>query len=285
VRILITGAGGQLGRDLQRALSTHDLLPLTRQQLDITDADGVAGALAAFGPEAVVHAAALTDTTRCEREPVFAYEVNATGAANVARSCAASGAAMVYVSTNEVFDGTNKQPYLEDDRARAVNAYGRSKLEGERIVREALASHYIVRTAWLYGHGGDNFPAKVLRSAASGDLTGVMDEVATPTYTRDLSEAIAALLTTAAYGVYHFTNAGEASRYDWMMEILRLAGREDIAVRPVTTADFRASLKPDAVVPEKPPYSVLVNNRGAALGIRLRPWKEALAEYLVGSPA
>jgi dTDP-4-dehydrorhamnose reductase len=283
LRILITGAGGQLGRDLQQALDAHDLLPLTRQQLDITNAGSVHAAIGAFAPEVLVHAAALTDTSRCEREPVVAYEVNATGAANVARACAMARATMVYVSTNEVFDGTKREPYFEDDAARAVNAYGRSKLEGERLVRGAVASHYIVRTAWLYGAGSSNFPQKVLLAAASGALTGVMDETATPTYTQDLARAISVLLGTGAFGVYHFTNVGEASRYEWMREILRLAGRDDVEVRPVTTAEFRASLEPDAIVPKKPPYSVLANTRGAALGIRLRPWQEALAEYLKAS--
>ena len=186
---------------------------------------------------------------------------------------------MVYVSTNEVFDGAKGAPYLEWDEPQPSNAYGRSKLAGERMVQDALVEHYIVRTAWLYGPGGNHFVAKILRAAEGGELTGVTGEIATPTWTRDLAQAIARLIKTQRYGVYHLTNAGQASRYEWVREILRLAGKSDVRLRPVTTAAFRASLPPDAVAPDKPPYSVLHNQAAAALGIELRPWQEALREY------
>jgi len=280
MRLLITGAGGQLGHELQRALSQHELRSLSHHGLDISDATAVAAAIANFRPDVVIHAAALTDTTRCEREPAIAMQVNALGAEHVARACAAAGAAMVYVSTNEVFDGAKRAPYGESDEPRPINEYGRSKLEGERRVRQALEAHFVVRTAWVYGQSGDNFVSKVLRWAESGKLTGVTDEVATPTWALDLADAIARLIETQRYGVYHLSNAGAASRYDWAREIVRLAGLRDIEVEPITTARFRASLAADAVVPEKPPYSVLQNNAAAALGIEPRPWQDALAEYL-----
>lgn len=279
MRILITGADGQLGRDLQRALTAHELLACTRADLDITDAAAVDGALASFRPDAVLHAAALTDTARCEREPGLAHAVNALGAQHVAQACARHGAALVYVSTNEVFDGEKPLPYLESDEPAPLNHYGRSKLAGERAVQAALPAHYIVRTAWLYGKGGNHFVAKMLRAAESGALTIVTDEVATPTWTRDMATAIAALIATGRYGVYHFTNAGQASRYEWVLEILRLAGRTGISLRSTNTAAFRASLPAGAIVPEKPPFSVLENAAGSALGIELRPWPQALAAY------
>jgi dTDP-4-dehydrorhamnose reductase len=162
VRVLITGAGGQLGRDLQAALAGHELRPLSRAELDVTDAAAIEHAVSSFRPEIVVHSAALTDTTRCEREPDVAFAVNAEGARNVAAACARAGAAMVYISSNEVFDGAKHVPYREDDEPNAINAYGRSKLAGERLVRETLAELSIVRTAWLYGLGGDNFVERVL---------------------------------------------------------------------------------------------------------------------------
>ncbi len=279
MRILITGAGGQLGRDLQSALSAHDLRPLTHAELDTIDAAAVDQALDAFRPDVAIHAAALTDTTRCEREPELAYAANAQAARNVAAACARLRAAMVYISTNEVFDGAKTAPYEEDDAPNPINAYGRSKLAGERLVQAVLPQHYVVRTAWLYGHGGNHFVAKVLRAAESGDLTGVTDEIATPTWSRDLAAAIKRLIETERYGVYHLTNAGQASRYEWVQEILRVAGKTDVRVRPLTTAEFRASLPADAVAPEKPLYSVLANTKAAALGIELRPWQDALAEY------
>lgn len=280
MRLLITGADGQLGGELQRALGRHELRALSHRELDITDAPAVAAAISDFRPAVVVHAAALTDTTRCERETALALQVNAIGAEHVARACAAAGASMVYVSTNEVFDGTQREPYTEPDQPHPLNEYGRSKLEGERRVQAALGEHYIVRTAWVYGRGGDNFVSKVLRWAESGQLAGVTDEIATPTWARDLAGAIARLIQTERYGVYHLTNAGEASRYEWAREIVRLVGLRNVKVEPITTAQFSASLPPDAGAPEKPPYSVLRNSAAAALGIELRPWQEALAEYL-----
>jgi dTDP-4-dehydrorhamnose reductase len=283
MRILITGAGGQLGRELQTALAAHSLRPLSHAELDITSASAVEDAIESFRPNAVVHAAALTDTGRCEREPELARAVNAAGAEHVAIACARAGAAMVYLSTNEVFDGRKTTGYLETDRPAPINHYGRSKVEGERAVQDALREHYIVRTAWLYGQGGNNFITKMLRAAEGGELTGVTDEIATPTWVRDLAGAISSLIETSRYGTYHFTNAGEASRHDWLCEILRLAAKPGVRVRPISTAEFRASLPADAVVPQKPPYSVLANTNAAALGITLRPWREALAEYFASA--
>jgi len=279
MRVLITGGGGQLGRDLQAALGRHTVLSLSHAALDITDAKTVRHALEAFEPDVVIHTAALTDTTRCEREPSLAHAVNAIGARNVAEACHHAGAAIAYVSTNEVFDGAKRTPYLETDAAHPMNAYGLSKLEGELAVRDALAAHYVVRTSWLYGHAGNHFVSKVLRAAEAGSVTGVTDEIATPTWTRDLAGALARLIETGAFGVYHLTDAGEASRYDWAREVLRLARKADVPLRPVTTAEFRASLAPGAAAPAKPPYSVLANTAGAALGIELQPWREALAEF------
>ena len=279
MRILITGGSGQLGRDLQIALAGHEVRAASHSELDVTQDGAVAEAFDGFRPEVVLHTAALTDTARCEREPKTAHAINAAGADNVAAACANTGAAMVYVSTNEVFDGANKEPYTESDQARPINAYGGSKLAGERLVQASLPRHYIVRTAWLYGPGQSHFVAKILRAAAGGELTGVTDEVATPTWTRDLAQAIAQLIETGRSGIYHLTNAGQASRYDWAEEVLRLAGKSDVRLTPVTTAEYRASLPAGAVAPRKPPFSVLRNRAAADFGIELRPWQEALQQY------
>lgn len=279
MRVLITGGSGQLGRDLQVALAGHDVRAFGHHELDVADRAAVRKAIASYGPALVVHAAALTDTGRCEREPDAAYAVNGEGAQHVAAACAGAGAAMVYVSTNEVFDGTKTEPYAENDEPWPVNAYGRSKLAGEQLVRATLPAHYIVRTAWLYGRGGNHFVEKVLRAARGGEVTGVEDEIATPTWTRDLALALARLIETGAYGVYHLTNAGQASRYEWVEEILRLAGEPAVRLRPVTTDEYLASLPAGSTAPRKPPYSVLRNQAAAALGIELRPWPEALAEF------
>ena len=199
--------------------------------------------------------------------------VNATGARNVAEAAREAGAAMVHISTNEVFDGEKGAPYDEDDATNAINAYGRSKLAGEEAVRETLPEHYIVRTSWLYGPGRASFPEKVLQNAREhGRLRVVTDEVASPTLTGDLAAAIAKLIETREFGTYHLANAGECSRKEWAEEVLRLAGVE-VPIEATTQAEFGSPVR-------KPAHSTLANNRAAALGITLRPWREALRDHM-----
>jgi len=279
VRILISGGGGQLGRELQQALSAETVLALGHQELDVTDAVAVGRAVGQFRPQVVIHAAAYTDTAGCEADPELAMRVNGEGTRQVALACRESEAAMLYVSTNEVFDGQKGEAYLESDEAKPINAYGRSKLAGERYVQSILDRFYIVRTAWLYAAGGNNFPAKVLQAAANeGELRFVTDEIASPTWARDLAQAIVALIGRPTYGIYHLTNSGCCSRYEWAQRVLELAGRGDVALRPVVQAEYGVPYR-------KPPYSELVNRAAAALGIVLRPWQEALQEYFLTAPA
>jgi len=210
----------------------------------------------------------------CARDPERAYRVNALGTQNVALACAEAGAAMVYISTNEVFDGEATEPYREWDPPHPINPYGRSKAAGEWFVRHLLTRFYIVRTAWLYAPGGRNFPHRIIQLADErGALRVVTDEVGNPTYAPDLAEAIAALIRTDAYGVYHLTNAGYCSRYDFAREILRISGREHVPVEPITLAEFQRASTP-------PRFAPLANTAAAALGITLQPWQEALAEFL-----
>jgi dTDP-4-dehydrorhamnose reductase len=252
------------------------VLALDLPELDVTDAGAVERAIGQAKPDLVIHAAALTDTSLCEEDPALAMRVNAQGSLHVAEACRRVDAALVYVSTNEVFDGARSEPYGESDEPRPINAYGRSKLEGERFVQGTLPRHYIVRTSWLYAEGGDNFPAKVLRLAQGrAELSMVADEVATPTWARDLAPAIIRLATQPAYGIYHLTNAGWCSRFQWAAEVLRLAGPPwaDVTLRPITSAEYSGGVP-------KPPFSALRNEAAARLGITLRPWQEALGEYL-----
>jgi dTDP-4-dehydrorhamnose reductase len=279
VRILITGGRGQLGRELQQALSAETVLAQDLPELDITDAAAVSRAVGQFRPQVVVHAAAYTDTAGCEADPELAMRVNGEGSRQVALACRESDVAMLYVSTNEVFDGQKSEPYLESDEPKPINAYGRSKLAGERHVQSILDRFYIVRTAWLYAAGGNNFPAKVLRAVANeGELRLVTDEVASPTWARDLAQAIAELIGRPTYGIYHLTNNGSCSRYQWAERVLELAGRGDVALRPVVQAECDLPYR-------KPSYSELANRAAAALGIVLRPWQEALQEYFLTTPA
>jgi len=216
----------------------------------------------------------MTNVDGCERNPDAAYRINALGTQNVALACQRCDAAMVYVSTNEVFDGTKGEPYLEFDRPNPINAYGRSKLAGEFFTRTLLHRFYIVRTAWLYARGGSNFVTKMIHLADErGELRVVTDEISSPTYAPDLAEAIAKLIRTDHYGIYHFTNEGICSRYDFVIKILELSDRGHIPVHPITSDQYTRVSTP-------PPYAPIRNFCAAtALGIILRPWEEALRDY------
>jgi len=273
MRILITGANGQLGRALQEAFSGDTVLPFGHGQLDITDPVAVQRAIAEAHPEAVIHSAAWTDTAGCERDPEQARLVNGNAAGYVAEACRVNGAVMVHISSNEVFDGEKHAPYNEDDTVNPINEYGRSKLAGEQAVAAALPEHQIVRTSWLYGPGRVSFPEKILeRARTDGRLRLVTDEIASPTWTIDLAKAIAALVRKPEFGVFHLANDGECSRKQWAEEIIRLAGIA-VPVEDATQAAFDLPYK-------KPVVSTLTNNRAAALGVTMRPWQEALADHM-----
>jgi dTDP-4-dehydrorhamnose reductase len=278
MKLLITGAGGQLGRSVQGALAGHELTPLSHAELEITSLGACIDVLEARRPDAVIHCAAMTDTNRCEKEPAHARDVNGIGTENMAKACSRVGSRFVAMSTNEVFDGAAAAPYNEDAHPHPVNAYGHSKFDGEALAIARCPNTLVVRASWLYGDGYVNFNEKVLTAAHEGrPLSFVTDEVATPTATDELAGAIGLLLKRGAEpGIYQLSSAGEASRYDWAREILRLAGMGDVPVSAVTTAELRAN---GYAGPVKPPYSVLANNCAAALGIRMRDWREALADY------
>jgi dTDP-4-dehydrorhamnose reductase len=273
MRIAITGAQGQLGLALQRALYDDDVIPYSHEELDITDADAVAQAVQDRRPDAVIHAAAWTDTAGCEEDPARAIEVNGHGAGNVAKACARTGATMLYVSSNEVFDGETDDPYPEDAQTNPVNHYGRSKLEGEKQVRDALERHQTVRTSWLYGPGRVSFPEKIVKAAREqGRLKLVTDEIASPTWTIDLARALASLVRLEEFGVFHLTNAGYCSRKEWAEEVLRIAMLGSTPTEPATLAEFGAPYR-------KPPFSALANVRAAKLGITMRNWRQALLDH------
>jgi len=274
MRIVLTGHKGQLGRALLPLLAGHEVAGVDLPEYDITDRGALRAAIRDFRPDLILHPAAMTDVEGCARDPDLAYRVNGMGTQNVALAAAEVGAEMLYVSTNEVFDGQATEPYHEWAPRNPINAYGRSKLAGEWYVQNLLTRFYIVRTAWLYAPGGRNFPHRTLQLADErGSLKVVADEVGNPTYVVDLARAIAALIETHAYGVYHAVNAGAASRYDFAREILRLSGRESIPVEPLALAEFQRASTP-------PAYAPLANNAAAALGITFRPWQAALAEFL-----
>jgi dTDP-4-dehydrorhamnose reductase len=286
VRILITGAAGQLGQELRAALAGEEVLPVdmgaadpTVAEMDITDYRRTTGVIEEFAPDVVIHGAAYTNVDGCEIDPDLAYRVNALGTQNVALACQRVDAALLYISTDYVFDGTKGTPYLEFDAPNPVSVYGRSKLAGEEYVRSLLRRFYVVRTAWLYGNGSKNFPKTILAAAArQSSLFGVVDEVGCPTWARDLAAGVAQLIRAPLYGVYHLTNEGYCSRFELVQAILELAGRSEVAITPLSAAAFNARYPLPA---KRPAFTALRNYCAAtALGIRLRPWREALAEFI-----
>lgn len=273
MRIFISGITGQLGQALQKLLTKQGATILETPRWDITD-HTIVQKLTNLRPEVVIHTAAMTNVDGAAQDPDLAFKVNAFGTQNIAHACLRVNADMVYLSSNEVFDGYAPEPYREDDKPAPINPYGSSKRSGEQMAAHYLRDNlYIVRTAWLYAPGGNNFPAKIIAAADKHqELRVVNDEVSNPTYVPDLAEAIAHLIHTRAYGLYHLTNSGYCSRYDFAQETLRLSGRAAIPIHPITLADYR---RPSTV----PPFTPLANINGRALGIELRPWQEGLQAY------
>lgn len=274
MKILITGAKGQLGQALPAYLPNHDLTLVDIEEMDITDKTAVFHTFAQTQPDVAIHCAAYTNVDGCAKEPALAYRINALGSQNVALACLEQGAEMVHISTNEVFAGDNATGYEEWMTRNPVNGYGRSKAAAENLVQQILNRLYIVRTAWLYAPGGRNFIHAILnRAREQGQLRVVVDEIGSPTYVKDLAQAIAQLIDSHQYGIYHFTNADSCSRWEFANEILRQSGLSGVVNTPILSREFKRASTP-------PPYGVIHNIAGAAIGITLRPWPEALADYL-----
>jgi dTDP-4-dehydrorhamnose reductase len=272
VRVLVTGANGMLGRDLQSVLAGRQVTALGRADLDVTDAAAVAAAV--DGHDLVVNCAAYTRVDDAETHEREAYAVNATGAANVARACAATGARLVTISTDYVFDGNATEPYAEDRPRDPVNAYGRTKAAGEEL---ALAAHptgtYVVRTAWLYGAHGPNFAQTMLDLAKTKDTWSVVDDqLGQPTWTADLAARIVELIDAGApAGIYHGTNSGEATWFEFARAVLEESGLDPDRITPTDSSSF---VRPAP----RPSYSVLGHGAWAAAGLpEMRHWREALA--------
>ena len=274
-RYLVTGGGGMLAADLAEALSGRDVTIARRADLDVTDS----AAVDAFvnGYDVIINAAAYTKVDDAETHEDDAHAINAEGPANLARAAAATGAVLVQVSTDYVFNGTASEPYPEDTPRDPVSAYGRTKGDGERLALELNPDRtIIVRTAWLYGAGGNNFVKTMLKLAADRDtLTVVADQVGQPTWTLDLAQQIVALLDAGVTsGVFHGTNAGETSWHGFAQQVFTNAGLDAARVHPTTSAEF---VRPAP----RPAYSVLGHNAWATAGIpAMRDWQDALADAM-----
>jgi dTDP-4-dehydrorhamnose reductase len=275
MRILITGADGRLAKSLGERLAQHTVIPASRSDLDITDFAAARAFVKAAAPDVVIHPAAWTDVEGCARDPERAVLVNGFGAQHVALAAAEQGAAFLYVSSNEVFNGQAKAPYREYDAVAPINPYGYSKYVGEQAVMRVNPRHYIVRTAWLFAHGGKNFIQAILNAANAGKpLRVVINEIANPTYTDDLAASIAQLVETERFGIYHFVNEGACSRYDFARYALDQCGYAETPIQPISSQMWqRASTPPD--------YAPLANHAGKTVGIALRDWREAVDAFLV----
>ena len=275
MKILITGSNGMLGHDLENVLKDkHELILTTSKTLDITDKDKTMEIIKENNPDIVINSAAYTDVDGCETNQDLAYAVNGQGVENLALACRQIDCPLVHVSTDYVFDGTARDPIPEDGEIGPISIYGKSKLMGEQAIQEILDKYFIVRTAWLYGINGKNFPKTMLELAENHpEITVVYDEVGTPTYTPDLAYGISQLIETDFYGIYHLTNSGSCSWCEFARYIFEIADR-DVNVVPVTASEFSRPAP-------RPSYSVLMNKKWIENGFEpLRDYKEAISEYI-----
>jgi dTDP-4-dehydrorhamnose reductase len=275
MKVLIIGAEGMLGHDLEAVLGVeNEISTTTIHTLDITDLEKTVKTIGEINPDVVVHAAAFTDVDGSEERADLAYQVNVMGTRNVAVACQEADSALVYICTDYVFDGTKGTPYQEYDQTNPLGMYGKTKYLGEVQVRDLLDKFYIVRTSWLYGYHGPNFVATMLSLAEKMDqIKVVADQIGSPTYTVDLAQAIALLIKKPAYGIYHVTNSEHCSWYEYAQLIFQM--REvDVELVPVTTEEFGSAAP-------RPKYSVLDNYHWRMEGFPpLRSYQEALKDYL-----
>lgn len=279
MRILLIGAGGQLGSDLVKVLPRENLVPLTHAELEVCDPDSIRRAMETHRPDLVINTAAWHRVDDIEGEPAPAFQVNAYGARNLALACRDFDCALMHLSTDYVFDGCKRSPYGEADPPNPISAYGISKLAGEQFIRYLWPRHYVVRSSGLYGVAGSsgkggNFVETMLRLAREGRAIRVVDDqVLTPTYTADLARALVALAASGRYGLYHVSNSGECSWYQFTAKIFELSGiAADLS--PTTSETYGAPAR-------RPAYSVLAHEAMRMAGVEEpRHWSEALSAYL-----
>lgn len=275
MKILIIGSEGMLGHDLVDILSKeNEVSTTTIDTLDITDIKKTIDTVKNINPDLVINAAAFTDVNGSEAKQDLAYKVNGIGTRNVAVACKETDSALVYICTDYVFDGKKGTSYAEYDQPNPLSVYGKTKLQGETFIRDILSKFYIVRTSWLYGYNGPNFITTMLKLAETRDSISVVnDQVGSPTYTVDLAKSIAELIKKPTYGIYHITNSGECSWYEYAKEIFEIAEIE-IAVNPVSTEEYPQPAP-------RPKYSVLENYNWKMEGFpENRHYRDAIQEYM-----
>lgn len=284
MRIAITGANGQLGTDLMHLLEGADVVPLYHRDIEIMDIHQVDAVLDAIEADVLINLAAYHRVDECESQPNRALLVNGVGVRNLALSCQRHGRTLVHFSTDYVFDGRAGRPYHEGDQPHPLSAYGNSKVSGEYFVQAICDRYYLIRTTGLYGLAGSsgkggNFVETMLRLAAEGESIRVVnDQTLSPTYTADLAAKVLELLDTGRYGLYHITNSGWCSWYQFAAKVFELEGIE-VDLQPTTSEVYGAAAR-------RPAFSALENRHLLEIGLPvLRPWDEALAAYLAARRA
>lgn len=276
-KVLITGCNGQLGRSLNSLLKDTDVTVINTDvdSLDICDEEQVLAVVQKEKPDTIINCAAHTAVDKCETDQENAQRINALGPRNLARAAQQCGAQIVQVSTDYVFDGDAGRPYVEADEPNPQSVYGNTKLAGEKAVQEETERYFIVRTAWLYGDGG-NFVKTMLRLSEERDeITVVNDQYGSPTSSLELARMILYIIDNGEYGIYHGTCEGVTNWYEFAREIMRLAGRNPEIIKPVTTEEYTAA------VAKRPMYSVLENEKLNRMGAyRMKEWQDALKEYM-----
>ncbi|HLH30217.1 MAG TPA: dTDP-4-dehydrorhamnose reductase [Terriglobia bacterium] len=280
MKIALLGANGQLGQDLQHALQSHQVHALTRAEFDVTDHARALSILMDIRPDVILNTTAYHRVDDCENRPELAYGVNVLAVLNLIRISNELNAVMVHVSTDYVFDGRARQPYTEASAPFPLNVYANSKLAGEFLVRSLARKHFLIRTCGLYGAAGSqgkggNFVQTMLAKARRGEPIRVVDDqTVTPTYTVDLANQIACVLPTEHYGLFHMTNEGACTWFEFARAVFEIAGIDGVDLSPTTSDVYKAP----AI---RPKYSVLENARLKELGLnQMRHWREALAAYL-----
>ena len=284
-KVLVTGANGQLGRALVSEFSDkYEVVGITRKDADITDKIEISRVISSHRPRYVLHTAAFTNVDRCETEPEKAALVNSTGTENVALTCKAVNAKLVYFSTDYVFDGAKSSSYIETDRTNPINIYGRSKLDGESKCLASWADTVIIRIGWIYSKNGSNFLKKILAAAkrktetarAAGEkpcLKVVSDQIGTPTWTKDIAMQIQKLIERNVSGVYHVASGPEVSRFEFAREILTMM-LPDVTIEPCSSSEFETEAK-------RPLRSSLSCEKLKSENLSvMRPWQESLEEFL-----
>jgi len=277
LKVLVTGSRGMLGSDLVDVLGMkHSVIGVDIDEIDITDRQAVQDRMATWSPDVLINVAAFTDVDGSEKEQELAFRVNSDGVENLALVCRAMGIHLIQLSTDYVFDGKKQGAYGEADRPNPLGIYGKSKWEGERKARRALPEVCIVRTAWLYGMGGRNFVRAILDQAERKTVLRVVhDQKGSPTSTRDLARALQAVAEKRLVGIYHVTNQGFCTWFEFAGKILELSGKSGVEVVPISTAELgRPAMRPANSVLDCMKFQ-------RDTGMILRDWKDALGSYLL----